>query len=150
MRSFALASLLASVTLVACVSAGVDDTDSTEAEVHLGTSPDAAMTADSAAPGTDASATVLDGGPAETDGSVPAVDAGPAVPTYAEVGPVIQTVCGRCHTANFSTLAKVKASRTRMLGVINSGRMPKGNPGWRNTEDGQRVIDFLTHSPELQ
>lgn len=106
------------------------------------------------------STTVVDAGPAPVDAgpgpgddaSVEPVDAGPGptVASYTEVAPLIASACGGCHHGSFGTLDKVKASKTRMLGMITSGRMPRGNPSWKSSADGLEVIDFLQNSPELQ
>ncbi|MFO0741270.1 MAG: hypothetical protein U0270_35570 [Labilithrix sp.] len=159
MRSFGLACMLVSVSLVACVTEGADEESSSDQDLTA---------ADSGPVWTDASVSsdagpAIDSGPVWTDASVssdagPAIDSGPvvtdasvpSVPTYANVAPIINSVCGHCHASKFSTLEKVKANKSRMFSLINSGRMPKNNPGWRNTADGQDVLDFLAESPELQ
>ena len=140
MRSFGLACMLVSVSLVACVTEGADEESSSDQDLTA---------ADSGPVWTDASVSsdagpAIDSGPVVTDASVP------SVPTYANVAPIINSVCGHCHASKFSTLEKVKANKSRMFSLINSGRMPKNNPGWRNTADGQDVLDFLAESPELQ
>jgi hypothetical protein len=75
--------------------------------------------------------------------------AAPPVPKYTEVGPIINATCGGCHTGVFNSLAKVKQRKVQMISVISAGMMPRGNGGWRNTADGQKVLDFLRNSPEL-
>jgi cytochrome c553 len=150
MRSFALAAILVSATLVACVSGVADDEESTEQDIHA-PHLDASVS-DGGVAVTDASVPTSDGGiVVVTDGSAPPTDAAASdVPTYAEIAPKIAAACGGCHHTSFNTLDKVKANKTRMLGMITSGRMPKNNPGWKNTADGLDVIDFLANSPELQ
>lgn len=151
MRSVALTSLLVSLSLVACVSAGADDESSSDQDLvgvdagaHADASADATTVTDAGPPAVDATV-VTDAGP-------PAVDAGPGddVPTYTEVAPLINQTCGGCHHGKFDSLDKVKASAPRMLQMISAGRMPKNNPTWKNTAQGQEVLDFLANSPELE
>lgn len=111
-----------------------------------GTSPNITFTCAGGAPAVDA-------GPGPTtDASADASDAGsaPSVASYADVAPLIANACSECHHSSFATLEKVKANKTRMLGMITSGRMPKNDPSWKNSAAGLEVIDFLQHSPELQ
>jgi hypothetical protein len=74
---------------------------------------------------------------------------GGAVPTYAQVKPLIDGKCNGCHANTFNTLAKVKQRKNQMIAVISSGSMPRGNSNWRNTDDGKKVLDFLRNSNEL-
>jgi hypothetical protein len=76
-------------------------------------------------------------------------DGGAAVPTYAEVAPIIQATCGGCHGATFDSLAKVKQQKAQMLGAVSVGFMPRGNGNFRNTPDGEKLLDFLRNSSEL-
>lgn len=158
MRSFALACMLVSMSLVACVTEGADEESSSDQDLTADSGvvwTDASVPSDAGPPSdsgpvwTDASAP-SDAGPATDSGSVVTDASVPSVPTYAEVAPIINSVCGHCHASKFSTLEKVKTNKSRMFSLINSGRMPKNNPGWRNTADGQDVLDFLAESPELQ
>jgi cytochrome c553 len=141
--------MLVSATLVACVSGGADDEESTEQDIHAphfdaGASDGGVATTDASVPTSDGGVVVV------TDASVPPTDAGTSdVPTYAEIAPKIAAACGGCHHTSFNTLAKVDANKSSMLRMITSGRMPRNNPGWKNTADGLDVIDFLANSPEL-
>ena len=78
-----------------------------------------------------------------------ATTAVPPIPTYAEVAPIINAACGRCHIGVFNSLAKIKQRQASMISVISSGSMPRGNGAWKNSADGQKVLDFLRNSPEL-
>lgn len=74
----------------------------------------------------------------------------PALPTYNEVSPLIAAHCGSCHHSSFSTLAKVKAHQADMIDVLESHAMPKNDPFWSDTADGQTLLSYLQSSPELQ
>jgi hypothetical protein len=67
----------------------------------------------------------------------------PAGPTYADVAPIIASTCGGCHQSQFGTLAALQQRHTQMLGAITGGAMPKNNPAWHLSADGQKVIAFL-------
>lgn len=77
-------------------------------------------------------------------------EGGAAVPTYADVKSLIDGKCGGCHNGAFDTLAKVKSSRSLMVEMISSGSMPRFQPNWKDSASGQKVLDFLRNSPELQ
>ena len=64
-------------------------------------------------------------------------------PTYEQVAPMIQRACSGCHADAFGSREKVDAMRDAMLGRISSGSMPRNNPNWRNTPDGQAVLAYL-------
>lgn len=104
--------------------------------------------------GTDAGAdtTLACTTPPRPDAGAPAADGGAApAPTYADVKPIIDRVCGRCHTGVFNSIPNIKMRRVQMLGAISSGSMPRGaGSTWRGTPDGQKVLDFLRNSPEIQ
>jgi hypothetical protein len=87
--------------------------------------------------------------PSRPDGG--RVDAAPAVTTFAEAKPILDRACGRCHTGIFNSIPNVRMRRMQMLTSIEGGRMPRGaGATWRGTPDGQKVIDFLRNSPELE
>jgi hypothetical protein len=134
MRFFALASLAVSVTLVACVAADGDP------EKQSG---EAVSASDGGAAATDASA---------TDGSADAsaVDAGPAVPTYDQIAPLVANNCAGCHHSALSTVAKLKTNRSTVIQVVSQGRMPKDNPTWNTTSDGQEFLNYMQNSPDMQ
>jgi hypothetical protein len=71
------------------------------------------------------------------------------VAPYSEIRPIIAHTCGGCHGSAFDGIDAVRQRRDTMLRVITSGRMPRGNPEWRDSADGRKVIDFLEQSPEL-
>lgn len=80
-----------------------------------------------------------------------AADAASApVPTYAEVKPILDRMCNRCHTGVFDSLPEVKQRRVQLLTAISTGKMPRGASTWRTTPDGLKVLDFLRNSPEVQ
>lgn len=72
-----------------------------------------------------------------------------AIPTYADVAPLIQESCAGCHP-QIGSLEGVRATRDAMLKTISSGLMPRNDRSWRYTDDGQIVLDFLRRSPELE
>jgi hypothetical protein len=79
------------------------------------------------------------------------VDAAPAVATFAEVKPIFDRNCARCHVGVFNSIPNVRMRRMQMLTAIEGGRMPRGaGATWRGTPDGQKVLDFLRNSPELE
>lgn len=123
-----LACLAATTVLVACAATSADSESSSAAESAV--SSDGGTATDAA---TDASAT----------------DAGPAMPTYAEEAPVIAQNCGGCHGTKFNTLAKVVQNKAKMVQELQQQKMPKDNPTWSTTADGQALLDFLENSPEL-
>jgi hypothetical protein len=73
----------------------------------------------------------------------------PVLP-YATIAGYVENTCGPCHGDAFDSLAKIKAQREIMLGLVSSGAMPRQNPTWKNTPEGKAVIAFLTKSPELE
>jgi hypothetical protein len=80
---------------------------------------------------------------------VPDSGANYAGPDFDVVEPILTNTCSGCHMNNFDTLSKVKRLRTRMLAKITAGEMPRGNPDWKDSPDGQTVLDFLQNSPTL-
>jgi hypothetical protein len=73
----------------------------------------------------------------------------PVPSAYDGVAPLIEAACSDCHGASFGTLDAVRTRRSAMISAISSGRMPKNNPGWKDTPAGKAVLDFLRTSPEL-
>jgi len=72
-----------------------------------------------------------------------------AKPTFATVGPIVGSTCGGCH-AQFKTLAGIKADKAQMIAKISAGAMPKGNPGWKSTADGKKVLKWLKTGTDLR
>ena len=72
-----------------------------------------------------------------------------AKPTFATVGPTVAATCGGCH-AKFNTLAGIKGDKTNMIAMISAGAMPKGNPGWKKTADGKKVVKWLKTGADLK
>jgi hypothetical protein len=72
-----------------------------------------------------------------------------ASPTFATVRPILVADCGGCHAA-FETLAGVKASEARMLAEINAGAMPPGEPRWKSTAAGKKVVKWLKTGKDLR
>lgn len=95
---------------------------------------------------------VVDAGPAvDASATSDAADASaPAVPTYAEVAPLIAAHCGTCHHSALATLAKVNAHKDDMIQVLEQHVMPRNDPFWSDTPDGQALLTFLRESPELK
>jgi len=125
--------------IVACTS-GTDA--SSQGSSNLTETPDAAV--------------ATDGGGADAtpgDAADAAVDAGPAVPTYDDVAPIIAASCTSCHehaAGDFATKDAVAQNGASMLAVIKRGKMPKGNPTFATTPDGQELVKYLTFSPDIQ
>lgn len=69
--------------------------------------------------------------------------------SYATVGPIVTANCGGCH-APFKTLAGIKANKTAMLSMLKAGAMPKGNPGFKSTADGKKVLSWLKSGKDLK
>jgi hypothetical protein len=84
----------------------------------------------------------------ERDAGADAEDAA-VLPSYAEVAPLLTGACRPCHWGSFDSLEKVKRNREAMRAMIADGRMPQGAPTWKDTADGQKVLTFLTSSPDL-
>ena len=72
-----------------------------------------------------------------------------AKPTFATVGPIVQATCGGCH-AQFQGLAGIKADKAAMIAKISAGSMPKGNPTWKTTADGKKVLKWLKTGADLK
>lgn len=68
--------------------------------------------------------------------------------TFAVVGPLVATNCGGCH-AQFNGLAGIKADKTSMIAKLSAGAMPKGNPGFKSTPDGKKVLKWLKTGKDL-
>lgn len=69
--------------------------------------------------------------------------------TFAVVGPLVAANCGGCH-AQFKTLAGIKADKAAMIAKISAGAMPKGNPGFKSTADGKKVLKWLKTGKDLK
>ena len=69
--------------------------------------------------------------------------------TFAVVGPLVAANCGGCH-AQFNGLAGIKADKTAMIAKISAGAMPKGNPGFKSTADGKKVLKWLRTGNDLK
>ncbi len=69
--------------------------------------------------------------------------------TFAVVGPIVATNCGGCH-AQFNALAGIKADKTAMIAKLTAGAMPKGNPGFKSTADGKKVLKWLKTGKDLK
>ena len=69
--------------------------------------------------------------------------------TFANVGPIVADNCGGCH-APFKTLDGIKAQKTQMIAELKSGAMPKGNPGFKSTADGKKVLKWLKTGKDLK
>jgi hypothetical protein len=69
--------------------------------------------------------------------------------TFASVGPKVANTCGGCH-AKFKTLAGIKADKAAMIAKITAGAMPKGNPAWKKSADGKKVLKWLKTGADLK
>ena len=69
--------------------------------------------------------------------------------TYANVKSIIDSTCGGCH-AQFTSLAGIKADKTAMAARIKAGSMPRGNPTWKSTADGKKVLKWLKSGKDLK
>jgi hypothetical protein len=78
-----------------------------------------------------------------------AMAAAAPAPKFSDVETIIQNTCTRCHSNEFSTLSKVREKRMRMLSKVSSGEMPRGNPTFKDTPDGQTLLSYLTTSADL-
>lgn len=127
--------------IVACASGNGTSSQGSD----LTESSDAAVTTDGGSAATDAAAP---SGDASID---PAADASaPTVPSYDDVAPIVQASCAGCHDDQFATLDAIKENGPSMLILINKGRMPKGDPTFKTSPDGQKLVTYLTSSPDLQ
>ena len=81
--------------------------------------------------------------------STPSVPADPNTPAlkFADIQPIIAATCGGCHdgadNVKLATREDFVAEKPLPLNKISSGVMPKGNPGWKDTTDGKKVIQWL-------
>jgi mono/diheme cytochrome c family protein len=81
--------------------------------------------------------------------SNPSVPADPNTPAlkFADIQPIIAATCGGCHdgvdNVKLATREDFVAEKPFPLNKISSGAMPKGNPGWKDTADGKKVIQWL-------
>lgn len=141
---------LASWLVVAACTAGSSDDGEEEGTQDLSTD---GGTVDSSSPAADAgsadsSATVVDSG---TTADASSGDAGTQSDvTFVTVKPILEQRCNGCHQGAFSNISVVKTKRARMIQLITAGRMPKGNPTWKDTEEGLLVLGYLQTSAELQ
>jgi uncharacterized membrane protein len=69
--------------------------------------------------------------------------------TFASVGPTVVATCGGCH-AQFKTLPGIKAEKAAMVAKITAGAMPKGNPTWKATADGKKILKWLKTGADLK
>lgn len=76
--------------------------------------------------------------------------------TYQDLKPTIDANCTRCHNedglADFlplQTFDDIKPQPKKLLEVLASGRMPKDNPAFKTTPEGQRLIKWLTSGDDL-
>jgi hypothetical protein len=74
---------------------------------------------------------------------------GPRLIPYEEAKPIIASTCTSCHENTFSTLAKIKTQRPKMLSKLSSGAMPRGQPTFKDSPDGQKLIAFLVDGSEF-
>ena len=72
-----------------------------------------------------------------------------AKPTFATTGPLVAATCGGCHS-QFKSLAGIKAKKTAMIAKITAGAMPKGNPAWKKSADGKKVLKWLKTGADLK
>lgn len=75
---------------------------------------------------------------------------------YADVKPLIDANCGTCHAPGrpasffpFTTFAEIKGNHEAMLSAINDDYMPMGRPGFKDTPDGRRVVEWLAGGTDL-
>lgn len=73
----------------------------------------------------------------------------PVLP-YTVIQGYLDRTCGICHEGRFDSLEKVRAERDLMFGMISAGVMPKRNPSWRTSDEGQLTLAFLAKSAELE
>jgi uncharacterized membrane protein len=78
----------------------------------------------------------------------PAVDQ--AILTYKDVEDIIVDNCVFCHTGAdalgavaLDTEADLVSQAKKTYAAIDSGFMPSGDPNWRNTADGQKLLQYL-------
>jgi hypothetical protein len=72
------------------------------------------------------------------------------VPTWSEVQPIIQFTCVGCHNSQgqarflpLDSFQRVRRHAEDMFDEIVDGEMPRGNPRFRRTREGQMLLDFL-------
>ena len=72
--------------------------------------------------------------------------------TFKDIAPIVAKSCGGCHdgTAHFSLLTREDfvAVKPTPLDEIMAGSMPRRNPGWKDTDEGKLVIQWLQGSQE--
>ena len=63
--------------------------------------------------------------------------------------PIVQSTCLGCHNSqvaagghSFETAEEVKSHASLILDAVSNGRMPKGRMEWRDSEDGQTLLDW--------
>ena len=67
-----------------------------------------------------------------------------------DIFPIIQTNCMNCHNSSWSagevsleSLEEVLANKEAALAALEEGRMPLGNPEFKDSEVGQLLIQWL-------
>jgi len=72
------------------------------------------------------------------------------IPTYAEVEAIVSVNCLGCHSADLAfgdivldTEEKLNALSLEALNALKAGIMPIGDEGFKDTEDGQLLLEYL-------
>lgn len=90
---------------------------------------------------------------ARASGPVPLRTAEATTLTYADVKPILETNCESCHLSGsflpLTSLEDVKASKDAMLARIEEGTMPPGEPTFKDTTDGAKLVEWLKSGSDL-
>lgn len=76
--------------------------------------------------------------------------------TFADVKTISDISCKVCHSAGatprvpLTSAAEFKAQRTQVLALIKQGRMPPDNPTFKNSADGQKMVEWLCAGSDVQ
>lgn len=76
--------------------------------------------------------------------------------SYPDVKAIIDENCVVCHAAGgpvdvlpFQTLDQIRGRAERMKAALADGRMPLGNPDFKNTSDGRLLLEWLSSGVDL-
>ena len=93
-----------------------------------------------------------------SDPQPPPDNSGPGrAPRYTELKPLIDRTCVTCHNPMgpagffpFTTLEEIRPMAADMLAAIESGRMPQGQPGFKDSAEGVLLRRWLAQGDSLE
>lgn len=84
--------------------------------------------------------------PNSTPNPNPSNPSGPT-PLPADIAPIVERACGVCHDGDTQISLKTREDFVAVLPTaieyISTGYMPQGNAAWKDSADGQKVLQWL-------